>query len=298
MRKQGPLKQSLFFKFTSHRSQGVSKRQPHEIPGCPPRQPIINDLHIASLYSDKVLAERQLKDLRVEHMDLQERCTRAESALVIAERDVHKAYDRVQHLPQGIIDRDQYSAVIRRSQNAEQTATAARRKATAAKEVAAMAVRAEREAKAATTAAHFRERELSDRLDTATRRAVSLSARLDTSSARVASLGTEIHGMQTVLNATSKNVRALQTSAAWGEARVAELEQELTAAEEGLELLEDQLTAAHRDRQDRTEAGATDWSSRCRLDHCELGQLQLRSTTASILSTLHRHPKCTDSSWH
>jgi hypothetical protein len=67
-----PLKRSLFFRFKSSRSEGVSKRQPHEIRGFPPRQPIVNDLHIASLYSDKVLTERQLRDLRVEHRDLHE----------------------------------------------------------------------------------------------------------------------------------------------------------------------------------------------------------------------------------
>jgi hypothetical protein len=50
----GPKKQSLFFKFKK------SKGAQHERQTAQRRQPLINDLHVSNLYSDKVLAERQL----------------------------------------------------------------------------------------------------------------------------------------------------------------------------------------------------------------------------------------------
>eukprot|EP00966_Prymnesium_polylepis_P064213 1488552-Prymnesium_polylepis.1 len=57
------------------------------------RQPLIDDLHVASLYSDKVVAERDLHRSRVENNTLTAQCVRADSDRHLAIRDANTAYD-------------------------------------------------------------------------------------------------------------------------------------------------------------------------------------------------------------
>ena len=225
--RRGPLKQSLFFKFTSFRSEGVSKRQPHEIRGRPPRQPIVNDLHVASLYSDKVLAERQLSELRAEHRELQAKCRSLESVAHIAEGKVKKARDTVAHMPSQIIAFDGSLGTQRLANEANAKATQARHSRDAALIKEAKATRAKHDAVTLASAARFAETEASSRLSTANRRADTLAERLTHASSRVAELGKTVRDMQTVLDATSRNVCGWLSSTE----RVAELELALENAE-------------------------------------------------------------------
>ena len=54
-------KRDLIFKFVGKYSMGVAERHYGKR-----RAPLINDLHVAKLYSDKVSAERELRVLQVE----------------------------------------------------------------------------------------------------------------------------------------------------------------------------------------------------------------------------------------
>ena len=135
------------FKFISARSGGVSKRQQA---GCE-RQPVIDDLHVASLYSDKVLAERVQARLRSENLSLLDRCTRAESALHTALLNTEQAWGLVTGLDQKVVEADQFRKESSKRKKAEQTATKARREVKVAEsaladslEVAKVALRAEK----------------------------------------------------------------------------------------------------------------------------------------------------------
>eukprot|EP00966_Prymnesium_polylepis_P155047 3580408-Prymnesium_polylepis.1 len=52
-------KRDLIFKFIGRNSKGVAERHKGKR-----RQPVMNDLHVAKLYSDKVSAERELHVLQ------------------------------------------------------------------------------------------------------------------------------------------------------------------------------------------------------------------------------------------
>eukprot|EP00966_Prymnesium_polylepis_P322595 7378847-Prymnesium_polylepis.1 len=52
-------KRDLIFKFVGRNSKGVAERHTGKR-----RTPVINDLHVAKLYSDKVSAERELRVLQ------------------------------------------------------------------------------------------------------------------------------------------------------------------------------------------------------------------------------------------
>ena len=126
-----PLIQNLFFRFKSSVS-GHSKRQPHKFSATahskqlPTRQPLINDPHMRSLYSDKVLAERKLNAKERECADWKARCLKAESASVIAVSDQVKAWATCETIPKRITDGDQLSKLQWKLKSAEQVATAAR----------------------------------------------------------------------------------------------------------------------------------------------------------------------------
>ena len=64
------------------------------------RQPLIDDLHVANLYSDKVFAERAAKAAQTECNTLRATCDRLEADLHNARREAKKAYDCVDQLPE------------------------------------------------------------------------------------------------------------------------------------------------------------------------------------------------------
>eukprot|EP00966_Prymnesium_polylepis_P151337 3496886-Prymnesium_polylepis.1 len=62
-RRVGPIRRrQLVFRFISARSSGESRRQAVGLT----RQPLIDDVHVANLYSDKVFAERAAKAAQTE----------------------------------------------------------------------------------------------------------------------------------------------------------------------------------------------------------------------------------------
>ena len=94
MRRGGLPLQNVILKFVGARSGGKSERQAVG----KTRQPLINDLHVGTLYSDLKESQRKYKALKVEYN--QENIARLRSDLRIAIKDANTAYDILDTLPE------------------------------------------------------------------------------------------------------------------------------------------------------------------------------------------------------
>ena len=237
VRKVGPLKQNFFFKFVSARSQGKSIRQ---APGRQ-RQPLINDLHLANLHSDKVFAERSLLASQKEIKPLKERVRQLDSELHIARKDANDAYDMLDTLPEFLSERDYYTT----QQNHIRDLSANVYKRIAERDLAR---RNESEAlqksltdRAATTTNSAAIKSLSGRLSTALGHAQSLSDRVVGLQQTVKSQAGKVKGLEKELKDFSCRVGELEAQVDWGESRVTDLEAEISAAEASLASAEQAL---------------------------------------------------------
>lgn len=236
-RRLGPLKQNLFFKFVSSRSNGDSRRQAVG----KTRQPIVNDLHIANLHSDKVWAERKLQEKRTEFNKVKQLYTAAESHRNIAIRDANSAWDTLETFPEYIHERDAYSsaAVTIRKLHAKVAKACADREEADIQRAAALMQNAA--FKAAKESSARGAQQATTRLEKGLERTAAAKSRADHLLDTVKGLSAEVKGVRTELRQSVERVTDLQAAADWGEDKVEELEGELNQAEKKLVVAEDSL---------------------------------------------------------
>ena len=120
-RPPGPLMaRRFYFKFTSARSSGKSKRQ--EVSGS--RQPVFNDIHVAAMHSDKVFAEKRVEELGKMNNSLREENNRLASLCHNALKDVNTAQDKINPLWQRLERMSDYPDLKRAQKNLETRAYA------------------------------------------------------------------------------------------------------------------------------------------------------------------------------
>ena len=71
------------------------------------RQPLINDLHVGTLYSDLKESERKYKALKVEYN--RENIARLRSDLRIAIKDANEAYDSLDTMPEFLQEKGRFA---------------------------------------------------------------------------------------------------------------------------------------------------------------------------------------------
>jgi chromosome segregation ATPase len=191
------------------------------------RQPIINDLHVASLYSDTVLAERRLRVLP----GLQAELGRAQHDLHSARRDANTAWDLLSALPEYLHERSLYADqkdAVTELQTRLRKAKAERDAAIAAESRAAVSNAAFKQKLASM---NLSERSVAARLASLIDRADSNATRAEAARVRVAELGVKNRDLQIVLNATAANLAQSKVLCELAESRVAECEEQMVALE-------------------------------------------------------------------
>lgn len=229
-----PPRRLLFMNFTGR--TGVKRR--HLV-----KAPLLNDLHVASLHTDKRRAEAALAEVRKELRDVKAMHVREMSSRHIEARDVNKAYEVLSDFPEYALERDQFAQLQVRIGHLQNDLQVSQKRAAVEIAAKAKAVQASRGYKLATVSAQQSVRELTDRLSSAIRRADAAGGRAAHALATVSEMSKAAREMQGVLNATAENVGQLEANAAWGEATVPELELKLADAKSRILEAEAQLHA-------------------------------------------------------
>ena len=219
-RRVGPLKQNLFFRYISERSGWISKRQA----AGKTRQPLINDVHIARLHSDKVWAERQLKMKRVEHEQLVLECTALRTHRDTAVRDANTAWDLLHQFPEFISERNYYSQQQVQITHLLQKVKTAEVERDKAKTDYLKSVQKGTALKAALASTNVTVRQQAGRLATALSRLEQATERADQSRTTVKKMTGDVNALRTSLGEAGRQIILLQEAVGCGEGRVEELE--------------------------------------------------------------------------
>ena len=245
-RRAGPQKRSLFFKFTTPRSSGRSTRHPIA-------SPLISDLHVASLHSDKVFAETSLKQLKKAHAELQANYTRVHTDWLHAVRDANKAYDTMDldSFDMFMRDRDYFSTLQTRINDQRRELGKLEKERDKLLRQRDAAVKTKAAFKAASQTDQRDLKSAMGRLATAEAKAKAAAERVEQSKITVKKMSGQLNELQVELAATNTRVvevqescDELQESCDWGAGRVEELEGRLAGVEsllEGLGEMETQL---------------------------------------------------------
>ena len=238
-RKVGPLRRrTLVFRFVSARSNGKSVRQA----AGQNRQPLLGDLHVANLYSDKVFAERQMQAMGVLHADVRRKCERFESEAHIAMLDANRAYSILHDFPEFVLERDHsqtQNTQIRQLLQRVNTLTTERDDALQAQ---GKADQQRASMKAASQSASRELKQVTARVSSALTRADNAMGRADQAMVSVKKLSGDVAQLRSDLRASVKGVAELDEAPACSLERIAELEAGLVDTEAALEAAEARLT--------------------------------------------------------
>ena len=222
----------VYLKFTTSRSSGVKTR--HLL-----KAPLVNDLHVANLHTDKVRAEAALTMKNKEYADLLREYQRVCSELARGTKAVSEATLMQKEFPQTLKQQatvKEQAKRIKRLQAECRLAVSREQEALLAR---AKAITERKGFKDAATSATRDLRDQTTRLAAAMRKADAWEERHSKASETMNQMSEKARDLLSALNATAENVSSLHEAAAGSEAAVLQLEQEVARVSEELATAEE-----------------------------------------------------------
>ena len=205
------------------------------------KSPLINDLHVANLHSDKLFAEAEVGRLRKEIRELTAENVSLTSEAHISTRDARQAQGKLDQFPDYVTALDDLAILKRDAKRKNAELYALQQAHVLTSNRCSDLIRESKGWKAAEASQAREVRSLTERLGTAMNKAAAASERLAHAMSSIAALGETARETQLILNATARNIAALEETVSWSEVRVPELEEQLASCEECLAVLDSGL---------------------------------------------------------